>query len=206
MSKSVIGFLILLMLFSTSCAHHSYSDDFSQSSTNRNVINFQEFALDAASVGQSTHASGTIFVKKDDKNPNLLHAQIAAFVEIDSSDWGGVGFSIRKGWKVTGVASDYPQGTERLQVDTLRGFSDDGIPFYMVQIGDNFSDGHAIQGGKGSVIIELESILVNQTLPETLDISIGVGSKSNIQGPVHTTISIPISGAENATTPTSSPT
>jgi hypothetical protein len=189
--KHLAVFILMLLLFISALSCAGSNDDVY---ANVNVINYRDFYLSAESVGLTSSIRGTIFIKGDLNKPNVRHAQISAWIEIDPTDWGGVEFYLKEGsgWKVTSVTTDYPQGYPRPEKETVI-FTDDW--HRSVQIGNQHSyipwGNNA--GGKGSLIMELEPDLTKNDLPEDFTLGISIGSKYDyFRGPVHETFHVPL--------------
>jgi hypothetical protein len=183
----VIVFLISLTVLS---CHNPIIPSYS---SNNDVINYREFYLSAENVSLDTFTRGTIFVRGDIEKPEERRVQIAAWVEIDTADWGGVSFNIPQGWEVTHIASDYPQGNPKPETytSTLRTESENVKYHRIVEIGCTRHGAAKPQGGKGNLIIELAPESPEQELPENVEILIGVGSKDDyILNPVHETFEV----------------
>jgi hypothetical protein len=154
---------------------------------NQNIIASWSFSLDASSVNLTTKASGTIFAESNDAGKNNRKVVISAHVEIDTADWGGVSFNIPKGWEVSAITSDYPQGKSDPQsyASTLYTGSTQGEYQRVVEIGNTKHGAAEPQGGQGTVIIELQPMPGNQNPGDSMEIGIAVGSSEGyIQGPV----------------------
>jgi hypothetical protein len=200
--KYVAIFLVLTLfgLISISCRGASSNPPYQ---VNTELINFKDFFISAESINLGTSVRGTIFVKGDIKNPKERIIQIAAWVEVDPNDWGGVGFYIDHPWKVTSVSTDFPQGnTKPEQQFRIFTSGDPSAPLYLT-IGNSKDSPSNGRGGKGSVIMELGPISSEQNLPENLEMTVGVGSKGeNIQNPVSETIMVPLNVDYRTPTPT----
>jgi hypothetical protein len=181
---AVLALVAVMAITATSCGNA----DSTPARVNIDVIAYQEFAIDAKSVGQETSAAGTIFVKGNPDKVNDRSAVITAQVKIDPADWAGIGFSIPQGWEVTAITSDYPQGnlTPNSYISTLYTGSEVQPYKRIIEIGNTRHGAALPQGGTGNVIIELSPDSGNQDLGEYLAISIAVGSTEDyIVGPVH---------------------
>jgi hypothetical protein len=162
---------------------------------NNDLINYESFSLSAEEVGLKTATGGTIFVRGDKEKSEDRRIEISAWVEIDAADWGGVSFNIPRGWEVTHVASDYPQGNSKPETyaTVLQTESPKEKYNRIVEIGNTRHGAAAPQGGKGNLIIELAPKSSKQALPENIEVLIGVGSKDDyILNPVGETIEVPL--------------
>jgi len=186
----VLPAILLFSLMLVSC-HNPIIPGYS---SNNDVINYKEFYLSAANVSLDTCVRGTIFVRGDMEKPEDRRVQITAWVEIDAADWGGIGFGIPQGWEVTGITSDYPQGNPKPEsyITTLHTASDEAFDTF-VHIGATKYGAPEVQGGEGSVIIELVPKDKKQELPESFKTIIGIGSKYDyIFHPVYETYEVPL--------------
>lgn len=184
----IAAILMLLGMTATAC----HQPVMPSSTVNKDVLNFRDFSVSAESVDLSTSVNGTIFVRGDIEKPDDRHLQISARLEIDPNDWGGVGFSFPQGWNVTSIASDYPQGNPAPDryITTLSS----GGEARMVYIGSSKMLGSDVGGGgRGSVIIDVEPASGQKDLPESLVITVGVGSKGEVvSNPVFQKIPVPL--------------
>lgn len=193
---SIMIAVILISLTASSC-HHSQTPT---SPVNNDLINFKDFSVSAEIVGLSTFVRGTVFVKGTEDKPGEHHVQIAAWTEIDEMDWGGISFYIPRGWEVTDITSDYPQGSPKPEeyIGIWHTEAEEENFNTFVEIGHTKFRPGLNQGGKGNLIIELAPILTKQELPEILEIRIGAGSKGEYTvNPVVETISIPLNTRAN---------
>ena len=149
-------------------------------------IGLQEFSVTSESTGLETYAKGIIYVRENEGENNGYHVEILAWVEIDPSDWAGVGVYILCGWEVTGITSSDAHLVDKTSVwSTVCGGSSEW--FQCV----------AIERGAGSLVIELDSTSNEQNpWPGVLKVTVGVGSDEKdgirIQYPDYQEIEIPL--------------
>ncbi|MDD5038733.1 MAG: hypothetical protein PHN78_05390 [Dehalococcoidales bacterium] len=163
--------------------------------SNNDVISYKEFYLSAENVSLSTKVRGTIYIKGDMEKTEDRRVQISAWMEIDSNDWGGIGFSFPQGWEITGITSDYPQGNPKPEsyIGTMSRAPGDEIVTY-INIGNTKYGAPDVKGGKGSIIIELAPEEKKPELPENFHVVIGIGSKYDyILHPIYETYEVPMS-------------
>ena len=180
--KSAVSCFLSLLVFlalvsgATSCNNN---DDTQGDLTNRGVINTQNFSLDTESVGLETQVHGSIFVIGGSEEPEDLRLRIVAWLEIDPDDFGGVSFSFPRGWEVSDIVSDYPQGAENPQyyVSCWQTTDTDEEWPLMMQIGHSKFDSAIAGGGQGALIFELKPDPSLQEIPESLGILAGAGSR-----------------------------
>jgi hypothetical protein len=180
---AVLALVPVISIMAASCGKAASTP----AKVNQDVIASWSFSLDAASVSLTTKTSGTIFAKSNDARKNDRKVVISARVEIDPADWGGVSFSIPKGWEVSAVTSDYPQGEPNPEshTSTIYTGSTQGEYQRIVEIGNTKHGAAEPQGGVGSVIIELVPMPGNQAIGDSVEIGIAVGSSEGyIAGPV----------------------
>jgi len=181
-----VCFVILtLMLGAVSCGNNQ--------NTNQGVVPQQgfialkEFSVTSESTGLRTYAKGTVYVKENEGENEGYHAEILAWVEIDPSDWGGVGVSIPCGWKVASITSADAYLVDNTSVwSTSCGGSSEW--FQRVSI---------VWGGTGTIIIDLDSTSSEENpWPGVLKINVGVGSDERdgirILNPDYQVIEIPL--------------
>jgi hypothetical protein len=182
---SIFSVLILLCLVATSCRGPITGEY----AANKDVLNFRDFSLNTDSVGLTTTVNGTIFVKGNSQKTDSRQMQISARVEIDPRDWGGVGFYVPDGWKVSSIHSDYPQGDRQPErYTTILKFRERAEIF----IGNSQLSADR-GGGEGSVVIELEPLSSKTDLAGSAEIVIAAGSSGKIvQGPVSKKIVVPL--------------
>ena len=165
--------------------------------TNRDVINFRYFSLDASEVGLTTRAEGTAFVRGDLDKPDAITVQIAIFVEIDPKDWGGVNLYFPEGWKVTHINNSLVEINEPYYSD-LASVWTSGQPEEggrnMVFVGSrSLGENPANDERKGILVIDADYVWEKKATPENLTLGIAVGSKDGyIQGPVSMNLEIPL--------------
>jgi len=162
--------------------------------SNNDVINYQEFYLSVENVSLETRVCGTIYIKGDIEKSEDRRVQISAWMEIDNDDWGGIGFGLPQGWEITSITSDYPQGNPKPEsyITTMSTASHEEIVTF-ISIGATKYGAPEVQGGKGSLVIELAPEEKTQELPENFKMIIGIGSKYDyIVHPVHETYEVPL--------------
>ena len=162
--------------------------------SNNDVLSYKEFYLSAENVSLVTKVGGTVYIKGAIEKPEDRRVQISAWMEIDSNDWGGIGFGFPQGWEITGITSDYPQGNPKPEsyIGTMSRAPGEEIVTY-INIGNTKYGAPEVQGGKGSIIIELAPKEKTQEFPENFQIVIGIGSKYDyIVHPVHETYEVPL--------------
>ncbi len=193
--RPVLVFMIIsLILFSVSAC--SMSDSYG-SVTNRDVINFREFYLDAGEVGLKTWTQGTVFVRGDLEHPDDITVQIVMDVEIDPDDWSGVGVIFPEGWRVTGCTSSLVEINEPYYANLVtvltRGAPENGGESWVVAGEVRYSGGESLGDLEGTVIIEADYVLKGKATPETLKLNISCGSeKDYIMHPVSLDLTIPL--------------
>jgi hypothetical protein len=190
----VLAILVLLSLMFISC--ESNSAPLSDGISNSDLIAFKDFSLNAQSVNLNTSIQGTIFVEGDVQKPKDRRITICAKVEIDPQDWGGVGLYIEQTeWDITNFNSDYPQNStnpERWATIWTKAVDPDGFEKW-ITIGRSDNPPDTSGGGVGTIVIELSPVSGIETLPENLEINIGVGSKDGyVLHPVGEDVSVPI--------------
>lgn len=162
--------IILLSAGMTSCRKGNYDTQ----SANTDVINYQSFAVNAESVGQSSEVTGTIFVKGDLKRTGDRHIEIAATLELDKSDTMGCQFTVshETGWVISGIISDFPQG-----------HPEDNITEWTAYTGEEVNIGGPSNGPidglgpyKRTVVMELSPDPSVKDLPQFFEIGISIGS------------------------------
>lgn len=174
-------FILILILIPAAVSCSDTSEVLYRIPQNEGIINFKDFYVSSDSTDLETFTRGTVFIKTDDLDN--YYVQIAAWIEIDPRDHGGVSFSIPFGWKVTSITSSYP--------DVRRGYNPEDyigtwytVDYWFnewstgVQIGYSLPPGgHSPSGGgAGSVVIELESTSTEpHPFPGVFKTSIGVG-------------------------------
>ena len=142
------------------------------STVNDDIAFVQSFNLSAGSTDLNTSVQGTIFVKENNS------IQIAAFVDIDPEDWGGVAFYIPNGWIIANISSNYPeqqQSANNVSIWTTT----DAKWNTMIEVGRN-REYKQSEGGRGTVIIDLVPSSNTRTDVER-SISVEVGS-SEVNG------------------------
>ncbi len=189
-------FILVLLLMSgllSACSRSGYVEPV----TNKDVINFRDFSLDAAEVGLTTRANGTVFVRGDLDKPDAITVQIAIFVEIDPEDWGGVNLYFPEGWKVTHLNNSLVEINEPYY-SNLANVWTSGQPEKggknMVFVGRQ-SPGDQQPDGvrKGLLVVDADYVWEDKATPEKLTLIVSVGSKDGyIQGPVSMNVDIPL--------------
>ncbi|MBP2132494.1 hypothetical protein J2128_000415 [Methanomicrobium sp. W14] len=123
---------------------------------NHDVIRSAGFSVNSGSIGQNTSAAGTVFVCGPGETAENI--RIAARVEVDPGDWGGVAFYVPAGWKVSGVLSSYPEGDDRSRPSdyaaTWTTTDEKSEWSSWVEIG-RIRGGLPAAGGNGTVVIDL---------------------------------------------------
>lgn len=193
--KYILAGLCLLIIIAGAVSCRSAGKP--AASTNGDVLNYQDFFLSAEEVGLTTFTRGTAFVRGDRDNPEEMRVQIAARVEIDTADFGGVSFNIPQGWKAETVVSDYPQGNPNPEIYTVTlQTADETVTWpVIVEVGRTSHGAGAgnPQGGTGNLIIELSPAVSGGELPEDIDILIAAGSREpSTVDAVHETFSVPL--------------
>jgi hypothetical protein len=185
--------LILMSGLLSACSGSGYVE----SVTNRDVINYRDFSLDAAEVGLTTRAEGTVFVRGDLDKPDAITVQIAILVEIDPEDWGGVNIHFPEGWKVTQLNNSLVEINEPYYSNLASAWTG-GQPEQggrsMIYIGSRLpGDKPTDAVRKGILVIDADYVWEDKTTPEKLTLIISVGSKDGyIQGPVSMNVEIPL--------------
>jgi hypothetical protein len=196
MRKICLEFLaILIVVFMVSLAALSCHNPIIPSSpVNSDLINYRSFFLSAENIGLDTFTRGTIFVIGDIEKEGERRVQISAWLEIDSTDWGGVGFYIPQGWDITQITSDYPQENPEPETYITTLHTEADRPFDTgVHVGATKYGAPELQGGKGNLIIELAPESSEQELPENFQTLIGVGSEYDyVMNPIHETFEVPL--------------
>jgi len=185
--------LLVLSLAVVSCADQT--DIVERNFTNKDVVNYEDFSLNANTVGLDTRISGTIFIIGDHEKPDELRIQIIAWVEIDSKDWAGVEFAIPQGWEVSRILSNYPQGYPAPDEYTTSWQTEASEPEWHIKVDIGFSEYSTdiTRGGNGTVLIELESLSPEQELPDSINILVGIGSEGDtVAYPCNEIISVPL--------------
>ncbi len=181
-------FCLTLILFSgllSACSSSGYVEPL----TNRDVINSMDFSLDAAEVGLTTRAEGTVFVCGEVNKPDDITVQVAVFVELDPEDWGGVTLYFSEGWKVTHINNSLVEINEPYY-SNLASVWVSGEPEHggrnIAFIGSrSFGENPTNDVRKGILVIDADYVWENKATPEKLTLIIAVGSKDGyIQGPV----------------------
>ena len=142
------------------------------STMNDDIAFVHSFNVSADSTDLNTSAQGTIFIKDDDS------IQIAAFVDIDPEDWGGVAFYIPNGWIIDNISSNYPE-QQPSPNDVSIWTTTDGKRNAMIEVGRN-REYKQSEGGRGTIIIDLVPSSNTRTDDEH-SISVEVGS-SEVNG------------------------
>jgi hypothetical protein len=194
--KSLPGLVILVLLSLMLISCESNSAPLSDGISNSDLIAFKDFSLSAHSVNLNTSIQGTIFVEGDVQKPGDRHITICARVEIDPQDWGGVGLYIEQTeWDVTNFNSDYPQGSkepDRWATIWTKAVEPQGFEKW-ITIGRSDNPPDTSGGGVGTIVIELSPVSGIETLPETLEVTISIGSKDGyILHQVGEDVSVPI--------------
>ncbi len=164
--------------------------------TNLDVINYRDFTVNATSVGLSTAAEGTVFVRGDLKKPDDITVRIVMTVSIDPEDWGGVNLYFPEGWEVTGITSNDP-GIDGFQNDLATVWTK-GEPAQggssWVAIGQRDANaGPATGVQQARLIIDAGFVLDGAATPETLALTVAVGNKNGyIVGPVSRDLAVPL--------------
>ncbi len=165
--------------------------------TNKDVINFREFSLNASSVNLSTWTRGTVFVKGDLEQPDDITVQIIMDVELDPADWGGVGLVFPEGWKVTGLSNSLVEFDDPYY-SNLAGISTSGQPeqggrswvsagYPILIAGDTPGD------LTGLLVVDADYVWEDKPTPDSLDLIIGVGSKNGyVVHPVSIHVEVPL--------------
>ena len=190
----VFALIIALLSVSLSACNGS---DYTGTVTNTDVINFQDFYLDAAGVGLATQASGTVFVRGDLEKPDDIFVEVSMYVNIDPDDWGGVSLYFPEGWRVNNVLGSVVEIDEPYYSNLVSAMSsgqpEDGaeswvsVGYPLTQAGDSPGD------LSGSVVIQADYVWKGKTTPEILDLTIGVGSKDGyIVNPVLLDLEVPL--------------
>ncbi len=168
-----------------------------ESVTNKDVINFCEFSLDASSVNLTTRVNGTVFVKGDLEKPDDITVQIVMDIGLDPEDWGGVGLIFPEGWRVTSTTSSLVEIDDPYYSDMVGvmsggapeqgGWSWVAIGYPITMPGDSPGDLH------GTVVIDADFVLEDTPTPDTLELTIGVGSKDGyVVNPVSIDLDVPL--------------
>jgi hypothetical protein len=194
-------FLLSVFFLAMSCNKPNYINDI----RNKDVIYTRNFSINTGNIGLKTSVQGTAFVKRNQEKPDNEYIQIAAWIEKDPKDWGGIGF-ITRGWKVTNIDSSYGYGQSSKSEIIIRDLFEN-------RTGTSISIGNyylGLEGGKpskpdfslnegenitGSVVINMEK-MEGYEQGDNLDITIGAGSQGEIlkakYWPVKETITIPL--------------
>ena len=168
-----------------------------ESVTNRDVINFREFSLDASSVNLTTWTRGTVFVKGDPEKPDDITVQIVMDIELDPTDWGGVGLIFPEGWKVTGVSNSLVEFNDPYY-NNLAGILTNGQPEdggrSWVSVGyPSTLEGNIFTDVTGSLVVDADYVWKGKSTPEVLDLTVAVGSKDGyVVHPVSTHVEVPL--------------
>ncbi len=162
---------------------------------NENLIQKDCFKISAESSGLDTCASGTVFCESGDSTS--VHIKIAAQIEIDPDDWGGVSFSFTDGWEITGALCSYPddQTAVSYQAAIWRTADSDAEWDKMIEIGRDRLGNSPSDGGTGTVIIDLEPAS-NDVQPDAFNMIVAVGCEEkdgfNAVGTDTVTVNMPI--------------
>jgi len=176
-----ICILILILIPSAvSCGEHDGS--IQSIPQNTVVINSENFYVRSDSTDLDTFTRGTVFVKKDDSDN--YYVQIAAWIEIDRLDRGGVIFAFPFGWEVTSITSNYSDYRRNHNpedyIETRHGddylFDELGT---RITVGCSLPPGNSPSGGgAGSIVIELQKTSSElNPYPGGFETSIAVGYK-----------------------------
>jgi len=184
--------IIALVLALSAC----HSQQQPQNIVNSGVINFHDFSLDASSIGLSTRAGGTVFVKGDLEKPQDITVQAVLEVELDPEDWGGVGLYFPEGWRVSGSSTSLVQIGDPYYSD-LVSILTNGAPEkggrQWVAVGyrpDRSGPGTKL---RGTVVIDADFVWENRPTPEVLQLKVAAGSKDGyIMNPVSLDVSVPL--------------
>lgn len=193
---AIITTIIVLTTMFSGCNYTQ--DNIVDVVTNEKIIQSKSFNISSDSTELETSARGAIFLSGTDGVPE--HAQIVALIKIDPGDWGGVSFCISDNWHISSITSNYPEDeTEKIPenfVNILRTASTTVEWNKEIRIGYDPSYSTSTEGGKGTIIIELEANKESISPSDTFSMLIGVGSEENdgirICNPDFERIEIPI--------------
>jgi len=145
---------------------------------NEQVIRTERFQINAATANLNTSASGTVFVKGEDGQAELI--QLVAFIKIDPKDWGGIAFYIPDEWTVASMTSSYPdnaaQSKPEKQVSIWTTADPDARWHTRLEIGRAYSH-QPVGGGSGTVVLDLVRHGKAKHEAKTLTIGVEVGSQ-----------------------------
>lgn len=188
--RCAICFVILaLMLAATSCSNVSRDVV-----SHQGFVGLRDFSVSSESTGLETYAKGTVYVRENAGKTNRYHVEILAWVEIDPSDWAGVGVYIPCGWEVTSITSNLEYPVDKISVWSSH-FCDNPEYAQSRQWWQLVSVERSVSG---TLVIELDSTSSEQNpWPGVLKVTVGVGSDERdgirIQYPDRQEIEIPLS-------------
>ena len=125
---------------------------------NFNLQGAEKFSVATQEEGEGVQCSGTVFVRKNEKENDSI-AVITAEIQRGMSHGDGISFHVAKGWVVKSVLTDFP-GTgdfdQSFAMASIVKTSDSASPWaYVVQIGcDRNQD--IPDGASGTVVIQME--------------------------------------------------
>ena len=153
---------------------------------NDDITFVHSFNISGDSTDLNTSAQGTIFIKDDNS------IQIAAFVNIDPEDWGGVAFYIPKGWIISNISSNYPE-QQPSPNDVSIWTTTDSKWNTMIEVGRN-REYKQSEGGRGTVIIDLVPSSNTRTDAErSISVEVGSSEVNGVKTMGTDSIEIPIS-------------
>lgn len=152
---------------------------------NTNLIDAQNFVVEAAKTNLSTAAKGTFLL--EELSDNTYKMKINANIIVDSADLGGITFTIPDGWTITSIQSSYAKDEgniaalkEKVSIWTAQGNSKWK---YMIDIDHDRTQQFTTDGGEGFVAIELHSTkqFDSQSSLSDFIVEVGVDNKRKIQ-------------------------
>lgn len=176
--RRYIAILVLFcLLIPLSACENSSINGMNDIEINKNIISQRGFNVSTDSTVLDTSAKGTVFIKELEGNPE--EAQIVAFIEIDSNDWGGVSFYITSDWSISNITSSYPENeSQMIDTDYIATWttSDPETEWNQrIEIGRDRNYSPTI-GGTGTIVIDLFLDKEFAHKPETFNIMVAVGS------------------------------
>lgn len=176
--RRYIAILVLFcLLIPLSACENSSINGMNDIEINKNIISQRGFNVSTDSTVLDTSAKGTVFIKELEGNPE--EAQIVAFIEIDSNDWGGVSFYITSDWSISNITSSYPENeSQMIDTDYIATWttSDPETEWNQrIEIGRDRDYSPTI-GGTGTIVIDLFLDKEFAHKAETFNIMVAVGS------------------------------
>jgi hypothetical protein len=179
--KHNLSVIIIIILIITICSGCNQDfDKLDEVTTNEKIIQSKEFHVNSDSTELETSVRGTVFLSGEEGIPE--HVQIVALIEIDPDDWGGVGINISDKWHISSITSSYPEDKkEKMPENYVSVWTTSVVTKHgwnkIIEIGRDTSRFTPTGGGKGVVVIELDSNRETSTSSDVFSMAVEVGSK-----------------------------